>query len=94
MSDDLMDKLEKTHVVIIHETVAESWGRDFGTFCLIVGFWSLGYFTDSGGLQWLGVIMALFVTALRILAMTSKRMKSRMTPDEARAWLDREFPRK
>lgn len=81
---------EETKVVLIRENWRESAARDVGTFVLIASLWSLGWYAGSSALEWIGVIFALVLILCRATTIFKKR---RMTPDEARAWLDREFPR-
>ena len=89
-----LEDLEKTHFVLLHETVRESWLRDLGSFCSVTALWSMGYFAESPALQWVGVILALVLIWSRAANKMRKTMKFRMTPDEARRFLDEQYPAK
>lgn len=92
MSQDWAEMMEKTHVVYLHETARESWARDAGTFVMIVALWSLGWFADSNALMWVGVLMGLVFIFFRAVYRARSALKTRMTPTEARAWLETHFP--
>lgn len=79
-------------LILIHETIRQSYARDIGTFSTIVGLWSLGYFAGSPALEWVGVIMGIIAIFSRAASMM-RNDKVRMTPAQARAWLDANFPR-
>lgn len=49
---------EKTTVIIIHETILQSWGRDLGAFALFLSLIGLGWLIDSSAMQWVGAIIA------------------------------------
>lgn len=93
MADDYGDKLKKTHVVYLHETVRESWARNMGTALTILALWSLGAYANSPALEWLGVFMAIILIGAKIVARIKGAVDSRMTPDQAREWLDQQFPK-
>lgn len=78
------------HIVIIHETVRESWSRDAGTFVMLLALWGVGRFFGSEALSSAGMLLGilwLIVVGARDLSNTK-----RMTPAQARAWLDAKFP--
>ena len=92
--EDLSEKIEKTHVIMVTETWLESFARDFTTLAIFLAMWSVGYYAESPALQWAGVMLAMIVTFSRAMTLVKGKMQdSRMTPDEAREWLDRNFPR-
>jgi len=72
----------KTEIIILHETVLQSYLVDSSTFLLFAALIGLGVFLDSGSLQWIGGLMGIFT----ICARTSRR--NRLTIAEARARLD------
>lgn len=76
---------DKQTVIVLSETVLESWARDAGTFAMLVGLCSVGWFLDSQALQWIGGIMAMIAILGRVLGTAQK---SRMTIAQARAKLD------
>jgi hypothetical protein len=80
-------------IIMIHQTVFESWARDvfsFGTLIAVMWF-NAAY---CGGSAWIYAIMGV-CWMLWIIARSSKMSADgRKTPDEAREWLDRKFPRK
>lgn len=73
------------HVIIIHETVRESWARDVGTFFMLVGLWAVGHLLSGEALSSAAILLG-------ILWMAARPLKKTMTPDEARAWIDAKFP--
>lgn len=76
---------DKQTVIVISETVLESWARDAGTFAVFIGFCAVGWFLDSQALQWIGSIMAM----IAVVGRTARTMnRSRMTIAQARAKLD------
>lgn len=90
---DYAEISKKTHVAFIHETVRESIARDLSTVAIFVGLWSLGHYADSAALEWAGVVLAFIVVFGRAMAVFKGTMDKRMTPDQARAWLDKNFPK-
>ncbi len=90
--DDFADKMEKTHIVLLHETWEQSAASDLITLATFVALWSLGYFADSAALEWIGVLLGLVFLWLRVMRFLKRSTANRMTPDQARAWLDRRFP--
>lgn len=78
-------------VILIRERLGESIASDLWTFMTIGGLWSLGYFAGSAALEWVGVIMGLVFIIGRGASKVSGKSNF-MTPDQARAWLDSEFP--
>lgn len=89
---DLSYKLEKTHVAYIHETIGQSIARDLGTVAIFIVLWSFGYFIGSPALEWVGVLIGGMVVFGRAVAMLKGNLDRRMTPDQAREWLDEHFP--
>lgn len=86
------DMSGKTHVALIHETWRESAARDLTTVAVFVMLWLLGHFANSAALEWVGVLFGLVFLFIRVLNFFKGTMDKRMTPDEARAWLDEKFP--
>lgn len=76
---------DKQTVIVLSETVLESWARDAGTFAMLAGVCAVGWLLDSQALQWIGGIMAIISMISRAMG-THKR--SRMTIAQARAKLD------
>ena len=56
---------DKVRVILIHETVAQSWGRDAGTFAMFVGLIGLGWALDSTPMQWAGFVVAILAVRAR-----------------------------
>lgn len=78
----------------IIENWRQSAARDMTTAAIFLFLWSIGHFANSSALEWIGVVLGGLFTFVRVLAVMRGAMESRMTPDEARAWLDKNFPRK
>ena len=78
---------EKQHspvaIILVHETVRQSWARDAGTFLLFAGLIGIGIAAGSAAMQWIGAIMAFIATFAR-----SAGKVERLSVDEARAKLD------
>lgn len=89
---DFADRATKTHVAYICETWGQSAARDLTTVACFVGLWSLGYFVGSAALEWVGVLLGGLVLFARILSVFKRSVDTRMTPAQARAWLDKHFP--
>lgn len=87
-----MTERKDTKIVLIHETWAESFLRDATTVAAFLFLWSVGHFTESPAMEWVGVVIGCGFLFARALALIDQKMKTRMTPDEARAWLDENFP--
>lgn len=67
-------------VIIIHETVMQSWLRDIGTFAMTVGVISVGVILNSDAMQWVGAV----VLILAAISRAGTRIRNtRMTPQQA-----------
>lgn len=75
---------DRATIIIVHETILQSWGRDLGVFALFVGLIGLGVYLESRPMQWAGFLVA----CVSILSLVSDRAE-RVTIPEARAILDR-----
>ena len=82
---------DKPRIILVRERLGESIASDLWTAMTIGGLWSLGYFMGSPALEWVGAIMGLLLIVGRAASKVSGKDKF-MTPDQARAWLDSEFP--
>lgn len=74
---------KKTEIMLVSETVAQSWAKDASTAALFLALIGTGWFLDSTALQWAGAFVG-FTT----LFMRSSGRVPRMTIAEARAKLD------
>ena len=70
-------------IIIIRESVRESWLIDAGTFAMLVSSIGIGVLIDSYVLQWI----AGFISILAIFSRAMNKSK-RLTIDEARILLD------
>lgn len=52
-------------VIMVHETVLQSWARDAGTLALFAALIGIGILADSSAMQWAGAIMAFITTCVR-----------------------------
>jgi hypothetical protein len=73
----------ETHFMIVHETVAQSWGRDASAYALAVSLIGTGWFLGSEAMQWFGAIVT-FIT----ISMRASGKVQRLSPSEARAKID------
>lgn len=89
---DYTDKIDKTHIALIHETLGQSIARDLSTAATFIGLWSLGYYAGSAALEWVGVVIAGFILLSRAVLILKGTVDKRMTPEQAREWLDKHFP--
>lgn len=78
-----MAEKTKTEIMLVHETVLQSWARDASTFALIIAIMSIGIFAGSSAMQWLGAIVAFITMTVR----ASGRVP-RLSISEARKRLD------
>jgi hypothetical protein len=78
-----MTEKPKTEIMLISESVLESWMHDASTFALFIAMIGMGVYLDSSAMQWVGALMG-FVTIISHAA----KNKSRMTIAQARARLD------
>lgn len=90
---DYSELTKKTHIALITESWRESFARDLTTASTFVLLWSIGHFADSAALEWVGVSLGFMMLFTRLLGLLKTNMDNRMTPDEARAWLDKHFPK-
>lgn len=90
---DFSEKVAKTHIAYIHETWGQSVARDLSTVLIFLALWSFGHFVGSAALEWIGILLGLLILFSRLTALLKKNTDNRMTPDEARAWLDERFPK-
>lgn len=74
---------KKTEIMLVSETVAQSWLKDASTAALFLALVGTGWLLDSAALQWAGAFVG-FTT----LFMRSSGKVPRLTITEARAKLD------
>lgn len=86
------DEIQKTHVALIHETWRQSLARDLSTVATFLFLWSIGYMAGSSALEWVGAVLGCLILVSRAVALLKDMMDKRMTPQEAREWLNRNFP--
>lgn len=85
-----MSNVESGTVVFIHESVAQSFVRDAVTVAMFVGAMLLARATGSSALEWVSALCIMIV----LIGKAAKIARdSEKTPDEARAWLDENFPK-
>lgn len=82
--------MEQPKVIIIVETVRQSWARDFGTFALVLSLWLIGHLADSAALEWLGIVAAIAITVSKAVSLVKREGKV-FTPQQAREWLDQTY---
>lgn len=74
--------MPKTEVMIIHETVLQSYLIDTSTFIMFAALIGLGVYLDSAAMQWVGALIGFVTIAGRIAR------HGRMTIEQARKRLD------
>jgi hypothetical protein len=74
--------MSKPEVIIVHETVLQSWLIDASTFAMFLALIGIGVFLDSNAMQWIGAIIGFFT----IVGRASR--KQRLSVGEARKRLD------
>ena len=72
-----------TEVIIINETVWESWQKDIVSFGSLIICIAVGVYLDSSALQWIAGFMFILMLLTRALAQTK-----RLTIPQARKRLD------
>jgi len=90
---DYAEISKKTHIALITESWRESVARDLSTAAIFLGLWSIGHYAESAALEWVGVLCGGLLVFGRAMALFKGTMDRRMTPDQARAWLDKNFPK-
>lgn len=66
----------ETHVIVLHETVLQSWARDAGSFAMIVGIIGVGVALDSSAMQWVGAVCAFLALIGRASGKTKRLTKA------------------
>lgn len=66
-------------IIVVHETIAQSWARDASSFALFTGLIGVGTLLESSAMQWVGAIIGFGVIAVR-----ASGLAPRMTIDQAR----------
>lgn len=72
----------KTEVIILHETVLQSYLIDSSTFLLFLSLIGVGVYLDSTVLQFIGGLMGIVTISARSIR------QNRMTIEQARKRLD------
>lgn len=74
--------MSKPEVIIVHETVLQSWLIDASTLALFVALISIGVYLDSAAMQWVGAIVGFLAIPMKAVR------RNRLSFDEARKRLD------
>lgn len=69
---------DKVEIIILHETVRQSWLRDAGTFVVIVAVIGTGWLLGSEAMQWCGFVMLALSSIVR-----ARTHRDRLTPQQA-----------
>ncbi|MGR9056045.1 hypothetical protein ACU8NH_09065 [Rhizobium leguminosarum] len=72
----------KTEIIILHETVLQSYLIDSSTFLLFAALIGLGVYLDSNAMQWIGGLMGIVTISARAIR------KDRLSIAGARKRLD------
>lgn len=78
MSDD--------RILVINESLAQSLGRDIGSFATIAGLIGLGAYIGSSAMEWAG-----FLIAALIICGRSQKLGKGLSPQAAADWLASEY---
>lgn len=78
--------MNKTEVIILHETAGQSWKRDTSTLVMFVSLIGIGVYLESPAMQWMGAIIGFITICSRSMRMIKD---NRMTIEQARALLDK-----
>lgn len=75
-------------IIVFHESVRESWKKDFGTFVMVCGVFGVARLIDSSALEWVGGIIA----AISIVGASVRFLKTGVTtPQKASNLLYRQY---
>lgn len=77
----------ETRVLVLHETIMQSWLKDAGTLASTTSIIGIGALLSSSAMQWAGFIMLGFIALCRL---TSAR-KAHMSPQQAANLLAKEY---
>lgn len=77
---------DKVPVIIVHESIANSWATDASTFAMFLALIGIGWALGSDAMQWVGGIIGFIMVASRA---ADKKTSRRFTIAEARAELDK-----
>jgi len=76
---------DRKEVLIIHETVRESWIKDASTFALFLALIGIGVLLGSPAMQWVGALFGFLAIMYRA---SEARKQNTFTVAEARSRLD------
>lgn len=76
-------KAEGSQIIILHESVAQSWARDASSLVMAVAMIGIGVWLESSAMQWIGGIVWLLVLMSKASGVAKK-----MTIGQARQKLD------
>lgn len=75
--------MSKPEVIILHETVLQSWLIDASTFVMFLALIGIGVFLDSSAMQWIGAIIGFLTISSRAAG-----RKNRLSFNGARKRID------
>ena len=81
--------VKETEVLVLHESAKESIISDVFTVLSIGTPITLGWMMGSDAMQWFGFILGMFSTF--IMALRSRKLKFRRTPQEAADYLKERY---
>jgi hypothetical protein len=82
----MTDKPDVTKIMLLRESVLESWASDASTFALFTALVGIGWLLGSEPLQWVGALIGFFTISRAAHRFGQKKI---FTIAEARAELDR-----
>lgn len=82
--------MEKSKIIIVHESVMQSLVKDAGTFGIAAGLIGLGVFLNSSAMQWFGFLVAAIIITGKALRDKSSEdgVSEFQSIEEARDFLD------
>lgn len=81
------DTAAKPTILVLHETVIQSWVRDASAYTLTLTVIGTGWALDSTAMQWMGFLL-LIVVAVKLAGVAASK---RLTPQQAADYLRDKF---
>lgn len=76
---------DKPEIILVHETVAQAWGRDASSVVGFVTIIGIGVYLESSAMQWVGAILGFITIVGRAISFGNS---NKMSVSQARKRLD------